>query len=168
MPSTQLQSSSTLGAGRTLTTQERLEETEDKEVRRAIYSRQRRGGHFADTAESDRGEEVLDNAQDVYSERDSIQDSEGTSPRDQVAVVDSVSTTATRKRDVPADVVVGSALQRNADGSIVKPRTMRRRSTGVCLVSSSFVMYFSLKRIQDHLAKVETCPIHDTTNQRRW
>ena len=170
MPSTlQLQSSSTLGSGRTLTAQERLEKTEDKEVSRAIYSRQT-SGRFADIAESDEGEEVLDGAQDVYSERDTIQDGENTSPRGRVVVVHSIST-ATRKRDVRDDVVVGSALQRNADGSIVKPRIMKKKGTAVRFVSPPLwcnshscciVLY------QDHLAKVETYPARDTTNQRRW
>ncbi len=134
MPSTlQLQSSSTLGSGRSLTVQERLEKTEDKEVRCAIYSGRRRGGHFAGPAESDGDDEVVDDSQDVHSERNMIQDDEGTSPRDQVAVVDSASTVA-RKQDVLADVIVASALQRNADGSIVKPRIMKK-STSVCLVA---------------------------------
>ena len=134
MPSTlRLQPSSTLGSGRALTAQERLEKTEDKEVRRAIYSRQRSGGHLADTVESDGDDGVVDDAQDVHSESNTIQDYEGTSYRDQV-VVDSTST-ATRKQDVPADIVVGGALQRNADGSIAKPRIMKKKSTSVCLVS---------------------------------
>ena len=64
MPSTlQLQSSSTLGSGRTLTAQEKLEKTEDKEVFCAIYSRQTSGRFAGDIAESDKGEEVLDNNQ---------------------------------------------------------------------------------------------------------
>ena len=135
MPSIfQLQSSSTLGSGRALTAQERLEKTEDKEVRRAIYSRQRRGGHLAGTAESDGDDEVVGDAQDVYSEGDTIHDDEGSSARDRVVVVDSTST-ATRKQDMPADIVVGGALQRNADGSIAKPRIMKKKSTSVCLVS---------------------------------
>jgi ATP-dependent RNA helicase DHX37/DHR1 len=131
----QLQSSSTLGSGRALTAQEKLNKTEDKEVRRAIYSHQRRGGHSADAVESDGDDEVVGDAKDVHSEGDTIQDFEGTSSRDQVVVVDSTSTsTATRKQDVPADIIVGGALQRNADGSIAKPRIMKK-STSVCLVS---------------------------------
>ena len=130
MPSTlQLQSSSALGSGRTLTAQEKLEKTEDKEVSRAIYSRQTSGRFTGDIAESDEGEEVLD-----HSERDTTQDGEGTSPRGPVVIVDSTST-ATRKKDVPDDAVVGSALQRNAHGSIVKPRIMKKRGTTVCLLS---------------------------------
>jgi ATP-dependent RNA helicase DHX37/DHR1 len=169
LPSTlQLQSSSTLGSGRTLTAQERLEKAEDKEVSRAIYSRQT-SGRFADIAESDEGEEVLDSAQDVHSVRDMIQDGEGTSPRGPVVIVNSTSTT-TRKQDLRGDVVVGSALQRNADGSIVKPRIMKKKGTAVRLVSPlswynshscCIVLY------QDHLAKVETYPTHGTTNRHR-
>lgn len=139
MPSTlQLQSSSTLGAGRTLTAQERLEKAEDKEVWRAIYSR-KTSGRFANIAESDGDEEVVDNTQDVHSERDTIQDGEGTLPRGPIVIVDSAPT-ALRKQDMPADVVVGSALQRNADGTVVKPRIMKKKGTGVCLMSPLFVV----------------------------
>jgi ATP-dependent RNA helicase DHX37/DHR1 len=139
LPSTlQLQSSSTLGAGRTFTAQERLEKTEDKDVWRAIHSRQT-SGRFANIAESDEDEEVVDKTQDVHSERDTIEDGEGTSPRGQVVIINSAST-ASRKQDVPADVVVGSALQRNADGTIVKPRIMKKKGTSVCLISPLFVV----------------------------
>ncbi|KAF8461309.1 P-loop containing nucleoside triphosphate hydrolase protein [Russula ochroleuca] len=132
LPSTlQLQSSSTLGAGRTFTAQERLEKTEDKDVWRAIHSRQT-SGRFANIAESDEDEEVVDKTQDVHSERDTIEDGEGTSPRGQVVIINSAST-ASRKQDVPADVVVGSALQRNADGTIVKPRIMKKKGTSTIL-----------------------------------
>lgn len=134
MPSTlQLQSSSTLGSGRALTAQEKLEETEDKDVRHAISSRQRRGGYLADTAETDGDDEVIDDTQDFHSEGDPIWDDKGTSTRDQAVVVHSTPT-ATRKQNVPAHIVVGGALQRNPDGSIVKPRIMKK-STGVCFVS---------------------------------
>ncbi|KAI0300291.1 P-loop containing nucleoside triphosphate hydrolase protein [Russula brevipes] len=102
-----LQSSSTLGAGKTSTAQERLEKLEDKEVRRVIHSRQRRGGPFVDTAESD-------------------SDGDGASPQSQVVIVDSPPP-STRKQDPAADVIVGSALQRNADGSMVKPRVMKKK-----------------------------------------
>ena len=136
MPSTlQLQSSSTLGSGRTHTAQEKLEKTEDKEVLRAIHSRQISGRFAGDTSESDEGEEVLDNTQDVHSKYDTTQDGEGTSPRGPVVIVDSTST-ATRRQDVPDDAVVGSALQRNTDGSIVKPRIMKKkRGTTVRMIS---------------------------------
>ena len=63
------------------------------------------------------------------------QDGEGTSPQGPVVIVDSTST-ATRKQDVPDDAVVGSALQRNTDGSIVKPKIMKKkRGTTVRLIS---------------------------------
>ena len=152
LPSTlQLQSSSTLGSGRTLTAQERLEKAEDKEVSRAIYSRQTIG-RFADIAESDEGEDVLDSVQDVHSERDMTQDGQGTSPRGPVVIVDSTST-ATRKKDVPDDAVVGSALQRNAVGSIMKPRIMKERGTTVRLLS--------LLSCNSHLSCIKTI-------SRRW
>jgi ATP-dependent RNA helicase DHX37/DHR1 len=84
--------------------------------------------------ESDGDDEVDDDAQDVHSEGDTIRDDEGTSTQDQVVVVDSTSTAA-RKQDVLADIIVGGALQRNADGSIAKPRIMKKKGTSVCLVS---------------------------------
>jgi len=88
---------------------------------------------LTDTVESDGDDEVVDDTQDVHSEGNTIQDDEDTSPRDQVVVVDSTSA-VTRKQDVPTDIVVGGALQRNADGSIAKPRIMKK-STTVCFVS---------------------------------
>jgi len=127
--SLQLQSSSTLGAGRTSTAQERLENSEDKEVRHAIHSRQRRGGHVADIAESDSDEELVDSTHHVHSENDISKDGESTSLGGLVVEVDAASTT-TRKQEAPAKIVVGSALQRNADGSTVGPRIMKKKEKG--------------------------------------
>jgi ATP-dependent RNA helicase DHX37/DHR1 len=132
--SLQLQSSSTLGAGKTSTAQERLEKSEDKQVRRAVHSRQRRGGHLAGIAESDSDEEPVDATHDVHSENDTSGDGEGTPPRDQVVEVDAAST-MTRKQEAPAEIVVGSALQRNADGSTVEPRIMRKKGARVRFIS---------------------------------
>ena len=160
MPSTlQLQSSSTLGSGRTLTAHEKLEKTKDKEVSRAIYSRQTSGRFAGDIAESDEGEEVLN-----HSERDTTQDGEGTSPRGPVVIVDPTST-ATRKKDVPDDAVVGSALQRNANGSIVKPRIMKKkRGTTVRLLSPLLWCNSHLSCIKAILRRWKRVP----PNQRRW
>lgn len=77
--------------------------------------------------ESESGEEDVDNAYDIHSERgEGRQGGEGASRRGQVVVVDSAPI-ATRREDAPADVVIGGALQRNADGSIMKPRVMKKR-----------------------------------------
>ena len=139
LPSTLgLQSSSTLGSGKTSSAQERLENIEDQEVRRAILSRQKKGGHFADIVESDSGEE--NDAHDFLSEDQ--RDGQDASPQRTTVVLDSAPI-ATRRQDVSADVVIGSALQRNADGSIMEPRVMKKRdkSAGVCPVSPPFFTY---------------------------
>ncbi|KAI9512405.1 P-loop containing nucleoside triphosphate hydrolase protein [Russula earlei] len=105
------QSSSTLGAGKTFTAQERLE---------------KRGGGIADIAESDSDEEVVGASHDVRSEGDTTQDGEVTSPWVQVIDVHAAST-VTRRHEMSADIVVGSALQRHTDGSIVTPRIMKKK-----------------------------------------
>jgi len=129
-----------LGSGKTSTAQERLEKIEDKEVLHAIHSRQR-NNRFADIAESDDSvEEDVDNTHDVHYECDRDQQyGDGASPRGQVIVVDSAPI-GTRRQAVSADVVIGSALQRNTDGSIMEPRVMKKKdkSAGVCSISLFF------------------------------
>jgi len=91
--------------------------------------------------ESDSGEEDVDNAYDVRSERDEDQQGgEGASRRGQVVVVDSAPI-AIRREDASANVVIGGALQRNADGSTMKPRVMKKKekSAGVRPAFSSLL-----------------------------
>jgi ATP-dependent RNA helicase DHX37/DHR1 len=130
-----------LGSGKTSTAQERLEKIESKEVLHAIHSRQR-SNRFADIAESDdSGEEDVGNTYDVHYECDrDQQDGDGASPRGQVIIVDSAPI-GTRRQAVSADVVIGSALQRNTDGSIMEPRVMKKKdkSAGVCSISLFFL-----------------------------
>ncbi|KAI9465501.1 P-loop containing nucleoside triphosphate hydrolase protein [Lactarius psammicola] len=126
LPNTlRLYSSSTLGAAKTTTVQDRLDRLEDKDVRRALHSRQRKAGRFADIAESDSGDGAAD---DSHSEEDSKEGQVDASPRRPVIVVDSLSTTM-KKQEVPASTV-GSALQRNADGSIAKARVVKKKGKG--------------------------------------
>ena len=124
---------------------------------RAIYSRQTSGRFAGDIAESDEGEEVLDNTQDLHTKRDTTQDGEGTSPRGPVVIVDPTST-ATRKNDVADEAVVGGALQRNADGSIVKPRIMKKRGTTVRLLSPLLWCNSHLSRIKTILRRWKRVP----------
>ncbi|KAH9179227.1 P-loop containing nucleoside triphosphate hydrolase protein [Lactarius sanguifluus] len=121
----QLYSSSTLGSAKTATVQDRLDRLEDKDVRRALHSRQRKAGRFADVAESDGSDEAAD---DFHSEKDSKEGQGDVPPRGPVVVVDSLSTT-TEKQEVPASAV-GSALRRNADGSVTKARIMKKKGKG--------------------------------------
>jgi len=86
-------------------------------------------------AESDSDEE--NNAHDFHSEHDQDQQGgEDTSSRGQAVVLDSAPIAA-RRQDVSVDVVIGSALQRNVDGSIMEPRVMKKRdkNAGVCPIS---------------------------------
>jgi ATP-dependent RNA helicase DHX37/DHR1 len=135
-----LYSSSTLGTGKTATAQGRLDKVEDKEVRRAVHSRQRRDTRFADVAESDSDEEAVNDSHTHSPHADSggetIDDGAGASSQGQVVIV-RTSPISTRKHDASASVHVGSALQRNADGSTVEPRIMKRKGKGtrVCAVS---------------------------------
>ncbi|KAH9065425.1 P-loop containing nucleoside triphosphate hydrolase protein [Lactarius vividus] len=126
LPNTlQLYSSSTLGAAKTATVQDRLDRLEDKNVRRALHSRQRKAGRFTDVAESDDSDEAAD---DFHSEKDSKEGQGDAQPRGPVVVVDSLSTT-TKKQEVPTPTV-GSALRRNADGSVAKARIMKKKGKG--------------------------------------
>lgn len=60
-------------------------------------------------------------------------------PGGPVVVVDSLSTEI-KKQEVPASTV-GSALRRNADGSVVKARIMKKKGKGtrVCLIFLLFL-----------------------------
>lgn len=127
LPNTlRLYSSSTLGAGKTATVQDRLDKLEDKDVRRALHLRQRKVGPLDDVTESDYSDAV---AAGPHSEKDSRGGQRDDSPtRGPVVVVDSLSTEI-KKQEVPA-ATVGDALRRNADGSIVKARIMKKKGKG--------------------------------------
>ena len=105
--------------------QDRLDRLEDKDVRRALHSRQRKAGRFADVAESDGSDGAADDSRSEIFSKEGQGDG---SPRGPVVVVDSLSTTM-KKPEVPASTV-GSALQRNADGSIAKARIVKKKGKG--------------------------------------
>ncbi len=135
MPNTlQLYSSSTLGAGKTSTVQDRLDRLEDKHIRRALHSRQRKAGDFADVTESDGGGDGA--ADDYHSDKDAKEDQGSASSSRGPAVVVASLSTSTRKQEVPTSTV-GSALRRNADGSLAKARIAKKKEkgTGVSLFS---------------------------------
>ncbi|KAI0269827.1 P-loop containing nucleoside triphosphate hydrolase protein [Gloeopeniophorella convolvens] len=127
LPSTiKLHSSATLGSGKFSTAQERLDRLEDKEVRRAVDSRQRRGNHFANVAEDDSDEDGIMQPNDAREESEGVV---GVSPRNPLVIVDSAPAMTTKQTE-PSAVAVGVALQRNADGSVVKPTIMKRKEKG--------------------------------------
>ncbi|TFY66717.1 hypothetical protein EVG20_g4366 [Dentipellis fragilis] len=128
-----LHSSSTLGTGRALTNQALLDKYEDKEVRRAMEGRsgkRRRGDRFdgVNDAESDEEDAILDKAAAMEVDvEDGNEQEEGLTRDKPVVVVDSSFSAPSEPKVLPS---VGSALQRNADGSVVAPRIIRKKEKG--------------------------------------
>jgi hypothetical protein len=84
-------------------------------------------GPADDVAETDDSDAAAD---DSHSEKGSEEGQRDESPpRGPVVVVDSLSTQV-KKQDVPASTV-GSALRRNADGSVAKARIVRKKGKGI-------------------------------------
>ncbi|KAK7469227.1 putative ATP-dependent RNA helicase DHR1 [Stygiomarasmius scandens] len=111
--SLQLQSSSTLGTGKASTHQQNLDKQEDKEVRHALGKR-KRGKEDYDVVEEDSEEDEFEKSLDFYE----------------------TSQTTAEPPALPFQVpsvlpIIGSALQRNSDGSIpdpkVKPRSLNKK-----------------------------------------
>ncbi|KAJ7175857.1 P-loop containing nucleoside triphosphate hydrolase protein [Mycena filopes] len=106
--SLQLQSSATLGTGKAITHRDRLDKLEDKEIRRALDGRtgkrKRQDDSYAVVGANDSPDDDTDGEDSA-----SIQIGNPSNP--------SVSS---------ALATVGSALQRNADGSIVPPKIVPR------------------------------------------
>ena len=128
--------SSALGAGKTTTVQDRLDRLEDKNVRRALHSRQQKAGPFNDVTESDDSDAAAD---DPHSEKNSSGGQRDEfAPRGPVVVVGSHSTEI-KKQEVPASTI-GSALQRNADGSIVEARIIKKKGKGTRVCPFFFVL----------------------------
>lgn len=139
LPSTlQLQSSSALGTGKPQTHQDRLDKSEDKDVRRAMGHTQLTGKHrkrnagFTGVADDNESEEDLALNEDSTSRMviDELPDvKEGSSKERPVVIVDSAVTTPA-EQTAQSSTAVGSALQRNADGSVVTPRILKRKDKG--------------------------------------
>lgn len=138
-----LQSSATLGTGRAFTHKERMEVSEDREVRRAMDGRtenrkRKRNpgvafhGEAGDDSEDDfegGGSADIENGTVEVESTSMIED--GKSRSRPIVVVDSGFTTTTvEELPVPALPEVGSALHRNPDGSVVAPRVVKRKPKG--------------------------------------
>jgi ATP-dependent RNA helicase DHX37/DHR1 len=128
-----LQSSSTLGTGRALTNKERLEKSENDEVKRAIAGRtgkrKRSGDDYAvvNLGGSDDESEDQDSDSSAHSDRQSNVDmarSEG--------LPDGEFGTTSQHTN---SIAVGNALRRNADGSVEVPKVVKSKVKGktVCL-----------------------------------
>ncbi|KAJ7212117.1 P-loop containing nucleoside triphosphate hydrolase protein [Mycena pura] len=114
--SLRLQSSSTLGTGKVTTHRERFDKLEDKEVRRAFDGRagnRRRQDSYAVTGPD------LDTDDDEMDRQDDASFASGPS---NVPIISQNGPSSAPVVSAPA--AVGSALQRNPDGSVVAPRVV--------------------------------------------
>ncbi|TBU35061.1 P-loop containing nucleoside triphosphate hydrolase protein [Dichomitus squalens] len=138
----QLQSSATLGTGKVTTHQHRLEQLRDKEVRRTLDGRSGKGKRrrtanptllAAEDSEEEYGVPMEVDALAEADDDDGEDVQEGMSRSRPVVVIDSgFSTTAQSPGSeslpsLPTVPAVGSALKRNADGTIVAPRISKRK-----------------------------------------
>ncbi|KAF8443043.1 P-loop containing nucleoside triphosphate hydrolase protein [Boletus edulis BED1] len=131
IPTLELQPSSTLGTGKVASHRERLDKSEDANVRRFMdgrsNKRRRRNDNFpitglTDTENEDAG---LDG---MGSDAASVHSPDATAP-DQVQIVDmSINSIAPEKSTQPT--IIGGALRRNPDGTSMAPRTVTRKNMG--------------------------------------
>ena len=139
-----LHSSATLGTGKVATHQELLDKHEDKEVRRVMDGRTRgkRRAPFSGTAVSDeesdddlnRGAPMKDDASEIMD----IDEDAGKSRENPVVIVDAdAGSLGDQETSVPA--AVGSALRRNADGSMATPRMLKRKDKGTRVRLNLFI-----------------------------
>ncbi|KAF9454792.1 DHX37 protein [Macrolepiota fuliginosa MF-IS2] len=125
-----LQSSSTLGTGKTLTHQERMEKDEDLQVRHAMQGRNRKRKRHSGVMD------MMDAGDDLGSEGEGLSESDAESDHELMQL--KMDTPDTREVEKPsitmmdAPAMVGGALRRNEDGTIAAP-VLRKRSkkTGV-------------------------------------
>ncbi|THH27990.1 hypothetical protein EUX98_g6197 [Antrodiella citrinella] len=130
-----LQSSSTLGTGAAITHLERIERDEHKATRRAFdgssqkkkgkKQRNRFSGHVAPSGVTDESD-----VEDSDAEMLSADEEEGKSRSNPVVIVDSGFSTAPAASVPSINQIpeVGSALQRNPDGSVMAPRISARKT----------------------------------------
>ncbi|KAJ3556480.1 hypothetical protein NM688_g2004 [Phlebia brevispora] len=141
-----LASSATLGTGRAITHKELVEREEHHEVKRTMHGRSHAG-------KRKRSALTYDSPVDEYASDDAREDSEkdfdgamavesrepestpGSSRANPVVLVDSGFST---KVEVPTPVttMVGSALQRNADGTVVAPRVVKKKKKTISTFTS--------------------------------
>ncbi|KAG6903245.1 hypothetical protein C0995_000140 [Termitomyces sp. Mi166 len=129
-----LQTSSSLGTGKTSTHQERLERLEDKQVRRALDGhlgkRKRRGDTYTVVDANDGGtdseeERPLPGGEEIKSSSNTgqVKESEDSSIKGSTATVVGVSTEPPAP---PTSSATGSALRRNPDGTVMAPKVRQK------------------------------------------
>lgn len=166
----QLQSSATLGTGKASTHQEALDRLEDKEVRRVIDGRAARGKRkrqqlpFSQVEDSDDAEdedELID--MDVDGEPEHApREQEGYSRANPVVVVDSGFSTTTLlpeplEHSGPKVTIIGGALKRHEDGSVVAPKIVKRKPKRAKVISifASALQRFDMSHSQ--LCSLASC-----------
>lgn len=123
-----LQSSSTLGTGKASTNRERIEKQEDKETRRAIEgqaTKRKRDGDKYDISYAEEADEDED-----IDETEMSGNSRKLKPptvTEVVVVGPESSVSVSQPSGVSKLLEVGSALQRNPDGSVVAPRIAKKK-----------------------------------------
>ncbi|KAI0651669.1 P-loop containing nucleoside triphosphate hydrolase protein [Trametes meyenii] len=158
-----LQSSATLGTGKTSTHLHRLEKEEDLNTKRAIDGRVGKGRRrrtldarvpsAADSEDSD--EDSYDTKMEVdqretFHQAEDLQ--EGSSRLNPVVIVDSGFSTTVQSCEteditpIPSSSAIGSALRRNADGSLVAPKISKRKHKSTKSAFSSWKDRGSSKR----------------------
>lgn len=145
-----LQSSSMLGSGKILTHQELLEKLEDREVRQALDGKttgKRKRSRGDQYAVYEAGEDETDDDDDgaegesSYTSRAremmlpmNLREEEATQSSTEPTVMVDTSSANIKPKELESSAV-GSALRRNADGSVVQPRVRQRtKSKQVCIV----------------------------------
>ncbi|ETW81584.1 hypothetical protein HETIRDRAFT_318995, partial [Heterobasidion irregulare TC 32-1] len=141
-----LQSSSFLGTGKAITHQDHLDKLEDKEIRRALDGRvgKRKYGAERLAAMADSEDDDLDGLEEGTGEfmevneptgREKGQKSYGATRSQPIILFDSSYIPPAQESKSKVSPAVGSALQRNADGSIIAPRTVpkKAKSSGTIL-----------------------------------
>ncbi|KAI6044780.1 P-loop containing nucleoside triphosphate hydrolase protein [Pisolithus marmoratus] len=126
MPTLELHSSSMLGTGKVTSNRQQLNKAEDLQVRRVMEGRagkRRRQVMDYSGIDSESGDSELDNHLGCGIDAPSPK----TTPTPVVSVVDYSSSLTAPKKDVQhPPSVVGGALKRNADGTVVQPRVVKK------------------------------------------
>ncbi|GBE84926.1 Putative ATP-dependent RNA helicase [Sparassis crispa] len=160
----QLQSSSTLGTGKPSTHKQLLDTQEDRDVRRAMERQTGKTGHQQSSVlgveESVSDEDGI--SVEVDREDDgslpAAQSGDGLSKSDPIVVVDSGSITSIvpTAQPAPTPSVVGSALHRNPDGSVVAPRIVKRKPKSSKIHFSSWTVQRSAMTSHDSDAESDS------------
>lgn len=140
-----LASSSTLGTGRAITHQKRLEQAEHNEVKRnmdgrAVTGKRKRTAKVRELSPDTSGDsDAFLDAETAESHlRESPDDIAGSSASHPVVIIDEAADSRPNPASHQAEpIVVGGALKRKADGTVEQPRvTKQRKKSLVTLVLS--------------------------------